>query len=70
VIAVPADGVFLKAAPGEIVDLRLRRFATQSFPVSAGRLTGSAILAIPPDRSRRPWQLQLASTGAVTACRI
>jgi hypothetical protein len=69
VIAVPPGGVFLKAPPGEIVSLALRRFATQSFPVSAGRLAGSAILAIPIDRSRRPWQLQLASTGAVTACR-
>jgi hypothetical protein len=69
VLAVPPRGVFLKAPPGKIVSLALRRFATQSFPVSAGRLTGSAILAIPLDRSRRPWQLQLASTGAVTACR-
>ena len=70
VITAPSGGVFLKAPPGRFVSLALRRFATQSFPVSAGRLTGSAILEIPLDRSRRPWQLQLAaSTGAVTACR-
>jgi hypothetical protein len=70
VISVPPGGVFLNAAPGKTVSLALRRFATRSFPVSAGRLTGSAILAIPPDRSRRPWQLQLATSGVVAACRI
>ena len=70
VIAVPPGGVFVTAAPGRIVSLALRRFATQSFPVSVGRLTGSAILAIPLDRSRRPWQLQLATTGVLAACRI
>jgi hypothetical protein len=69
VIAVPPSGVFLKAARDESVSLHLRRFATQSFPVSAGRLAGSAILTIPPDRSSRPWQLQLGTTGVVTACR-
>lgn len=69
VIAVPPGGVFLKAAPGEIVSLGLRRFATRSFPVSAGGLRGSAVLAIPRDRSSRPWQLQLGTNGAVTACR-
>jgi hypothetical protein len=69
VITVPPLGVFLKAPPGETVSLGLRRFATQSFPVSAGTLRGSALLAIPPDRSSRPWQLQLAATGMVTACR-
>jgi hypothetical protein len=69
VIAVPPGGVLLKAAPGGIVSLGLRRFATQSFPVSAGGLRGTAVLAIPLDRSSRPWQLQLATTGVVTACR-
>jgi hypothetical protein len=69
VIALPSGVVFLKAPPGETVSLALRRFATQSFPVSAGTLRGSALLAIPPDRSSRPWQLQIAATRAVTACR-
>ena len=68
VITLPPQGVFLKAAPGETVSLRLRRFATQSFPVAAGTLAGSAILTIPGDRSSQPWQLQLAATGPVTAC--
>jgi hypothetical protein len=68
VIALPPGGVFLKAAPGEMVNLALRRFATESFPVTAGRLAGSAILTIPRDRSSRPWQLQLGGAGPVSAC--
>jgi hypothetical protein len=68
VITLPPQGVFLQGAPGEIVSLRLRRFATQSFPVTAGTLAGSAILTIPRDRSSRPWQLQLGTSGPVTAC--
>ena len=70
VIALPPGGVFLHAAPGRMVGLGLRRFATESFPVSAGRLKGSALLAIPPDRSSRPWQLQLTTTGLVAACHV
>jgi hypothetical protein len=68
VLALPPGAVYLKAPPREVVSLGLRRFATQSFPVSTGRLTGSAVLTIPRDRSSRPWQLQLRATGMVTAC--
>jgi hypothetical protein len=70
VISVPVGGVFLSAPPGESVELALRRFAAESYPVSAGTLTGSAVLTIPRDRSSRPWQLQLAASGVVTACGI
>ena len=68
VITMSPGGVFLRAAPGESVGLGLRRFATESFPVSAGTLRGSALLAIPVDRSRRPWQLQLAATRPTRVC--
>jgi hypothetical protein len=62
------DGVFLQPAPGVTASLRLRRFATGSFPVSAGEVSGPAVLSIPADRSNRPWRLRLDATGPVTAC--
>jgi hypothetical protein len=61
-------GVFLQPAQGSTAQLSLRRFATGSFPVSAGELTGPGMLSIPADRSGRPWQLQVDATGPVTAC--
>jgi hypothetical protein len=69
VLTVPTGGgVFLAPAPGATATLRLRRYATESFPVSAGELTGPAVVSIPADRSSRPWQLRLDATGPVTAC--
>ena len=68
VLAPPPGGVVLRAPPGATTRLALRRFATESFPISAGELTGSGILAIPPDRSSQPWQLQLAVTRAISVC--
>ena len=68
VLALPPGGVLLRAPPRATTRLALRRFATESFPISAGELTGSGILAIPPDRSSQPWQLQLAVTRAISVC--
>jgi hypothetical protein len=68
-LPVPSGGgVFLRPAPGVTAKLSLRRFATASFPVSAGELTGPAVLSIPGDRSNQAWQLRLEGTGPVTAC--
>jgi hypothetical protein len=68
-LEVPAGGgVFLQPAEGSTAKLSLRRFASGSFPVSAGVLTGPGVLSIPSDRSERPWQLQVDATGPVTAC--
>ena len=68
VVSLPAGGAVLRTAPGITADLRLRRFSSASFPVSAGSVTGSAVLAIPSDRSSRPWQLQILAPGRVTVC--
>jgi hypothetical protein len=68
-LSVPSgDGIFLQPAPGVTARLHLRRFATESFPVSAGELTGPGVLSISADRSSRPWQLQIEAPGPVTAC--
>jgi hypothetical protein len=55
-------------APGPVA-IRLRRFAPL-FPVELGALrTGAwAQLAIPRDRSERPWQMQLSGDGPVLVC--
>jgi hypothetical protein len=60
-IAVPPGGLLLRAAAAD-VQVSLRRYATQSFPISLGSLTRGEqrLLRIPPDRSPRPWALQLS----------
>jgi hypothetical protein len=65
----PGGSVFLRPGRGVTAKLSLRRFATGSFPVPAGELAAPGVLSIPADRSSRPWQLRLDSTGPVTACR-
>ena len=68
VVELPRGGATL-TAPGDVrATLSLRRFATASFPIAVGTLEGAARLAIPTDRSARPWQLQVDATGPVTIC--
>jgi len=64
-------GAVIEAPGGAAVDARLRRFATASFPVEAGRVPGRsvAVLAIPPDRAPQwSWQLELTSAGPIRVC--
>jgi hypothetical protein len=68
VVQLPPGGVVLRAGAGVRAGLRLRRFATQTFPIHAGTLRDTAKLAIPRDRSTEPWRLQLSANGPVTAC--
>jgi hypothetical protein len=68
VLALPAGQVILEPSPRVTAQVSLRRFATESFPVDAGMLTGPAELTISQDRSSRPWQLQLDGTGTVEVC--
>lgn len=58
----------LGGAPGTI---RLRRFATASYPlVTEGIAAGSTTrLYVPADESRRPWQLQVEAPQGATVCR-
>ncbi len=55
------------AAPVEVM---LKRFAEDDFPVSLGPLDRSAraALEIPPDSAKRPWQLGLEGDGPVRLC--
>jgi hypothetical protein len=68
---VPPQGLALTAS-GTDTQASLRRYAGASFPISLGALRPgmTEVLLIPPDRSPRPWSLQLTGGGRVTACRV
>jgi hypothetical protein len=60
----------IRVAPGEAATVRLRRFASGSFPFTVGSVPGgtAAALAIPADRSPRPWHIRVEATQTVTLC--
>ena len=70
VVELPRGGAILTAPQGVRAKLSLQRFATASFPIVVGTLKGAARLAIPQDRSSRPWQLQVDADGPVTVCPV
>jgi hypothetical protein len=70
IVGVPPKGMVLRAS-SRGAEVSLRRFASESFPVSLGPLPAwtAELLRIPPDRSSRPWTARLSGGGRVTACR-
>jgi hypothetical protein len=68
----------IEVGPGELTisglgparaELRLRRFATQSFPIAAGEVGARPVsITIPPDRSDVPWRAQLSGRGRIRVC--
>jgi hypothetical protein len=65
-----APGETILRAPGpEATELRLRRYAGESFPVPLGRLAAgeAAALSLPADASSEPWELE-ATGGPVDLC--
>jgi hypothetical protein len=67
-VVVP-EGVILRAhGPG--VQVSLRRYASDSFPLALGVLPPGQRkeLRIPSDRSQRPWTIQVSGSGAVDVC--
>jgi hypothetical protein len=69
VVELPPGGVTLEPLGSTSASLRLRRYATSSFPVDLGPLRGAARLVVPTDRSSRPWQLRVDSSRPVSVCR-
>ena len=56
----------VQGSAGGAAELRLRRFATQSFPIGAGEVAAKPVaITIPADRSDVPWQLQVSGSGPV-----
>ncbi len=69
-VTLPPGGAVVRAGRSEDVRVRIRRYATESFPnplarVPAGR---SILIRIPGDRGEAPWALQLFSGEVVTVC--
>jgi hypothetical protein len=65
-VTVPRAGLLLRSGrPG--VQASLRRYATASFPVSLGALEPRVpeLLRITPDRSAKPWTLELSAPASV-----
>lgn len=69
-VALPTGGALLRANDGP-VEVDLGRFA-DTFPVEPGSLTAHrwSELAIPTDRSRRPWRARLGGSGTATVCAV
>jgi hypothetical protein len=69
-VTLPAGGALLRADDGP-VEVNLGRFA-DTFPVELGTLARGrwSGIAIPTDRSRRPWRTQLNGSGAITVCDV
>lgn len=68
IVSVPPGGASLSAPNGARASLALRRYARDSFPVDPGALRAAARLAIPTDRSSRPWQLRVDAPAPVRVC--
>jgi len=68
-VPIPPTGVVLHSDDAR-ADVRLRRYATTSFPADLGGLRpgDSVELAIPADGSNQPWELGLEGTGTVEVC--
>jgi hypothetical protein len=68
----------IEVGPGELTisglgpahaELRLRRFATASFPIGAGEVGVRPVsITIRADRSDVPWQVQLSGRGRLRVC--
>jgi hypothetical protein len=69
-LTLPAGGVALELGRGG-GRARLRRYASEEFPVELGAVpAGSSRLAIPADGSAEPWELELVADGPVSVCRL
>jgi hypothetical protein len=67
----PGGATFETSGRGETT-VRLRRYATGSFPIAAGEMRGNdtATLAIPIDRSTEPWEVELSGSQPVRVCGV
>lgn len=67
VVEVPSGGLSYRVAGTERPDLKLRRFG-EGFAAVLDLPAGSARVAIPTDRSDRPWQAELTATSKLDLC--
>lgn len=67
VVGVPSGGFTYAVAGAAQPELKLRRFA-EGFAVVPELLAGPARVAIPRDRSDRPWQAELVTASRLDLC--
>ena len=69
-VRLPPGEALLRASRGGEAELALRRYASESFPVTLGTPSPGAVeaLDIPRDRSDEPWELELTGSGSVAVC--
>lgn len=67
VVDVPGDGFVYRPAGAGRPELRLRRFG-EGFAVAPDLPPGPARVAIPTDRSSRPWQAELVAPAGLKLC--
>ena len=68
-LTVPAAGLLIRSGDASAT-VGLRRFADQFQTLGTLAPNATARLRITPDRSSRPWQLQLSSTASLLACPV
>jgi hypothetical protein len=70
VLSLAPGGAGFETKGAGSTDVQLRRFATESFPINGGTMTGddTATLAIPLDRASEPWEVELGGTRTVRVC--
>jgi hypothetical protein len=69
ILRVPPGGAIVHAARTG-AQVRLRRFATASFPIAAAPLAAGqvGVLQIPTDRATQPWELEISPAAGATVC--
>ena len=69
-LPLTAGVTLIGVPPGELAHLRLRRYASEEYPVDLGSVAAgsTARLTIPRDRARRPWRLLVEASRPVAVC--
>lgn len=72
-LTLPRAGAMIEAGGTPVEKVKLARFSSGTFPIELAEPIGphqAAQLAIPPDRARQPWKLQLETASEATVCGI
>ncbi len=70
-LRLPPGGVVVRAVREPIEDFRLRRFATEGFPIDFQQGLGAEAageVQIPTDRSKVPWKMEIDGAGPAIVC--
>ncbi len=70
VLRLPPGGVIVHASREAGGQISLRRFATDSFPITVARLAPGqvGVLQIPTDRATEPWEVEINPAAGATVC--